>query len=83
MINDPTSEVTRGRDNWLVDAFSDADAYLKAVPYRKPVMINNLFDGNDDRDVTPDSHMDEKKTQKKERQAAIELLEERPYEGSA
>ena len=66
-----------------MDAFSDAEAYLKAAPYRKPVMINNLFDDEEDRDAVSDSQVDEKETQKKERQAPIELLEDRPYEGMA
>jgi hypothetical protein len=32
----------RGRHNWLVDAYTDATA--RPAPYRRPVMINNLFE---------------------------------------
>ena len=54
VVNDPNSEVTRGRDNWLVDGFSDAEAYAKVTPYRRPVLINNLFDDANDGDDLAD-----------------------------
>ena len=81
-VNDPSSEVTRGRDNWLVDGFSDADAYAKATPYRRPVLINNLFDDTNDGDEGVQSNdSDPKET--KNKKIPLELLEESSEEGVA
>lgn len=56
---DPCSDVARGRDNWLLDGYSDTSASLPAA-YRKPVEINNwvssLWFGQDKK--TPEDILD-------------------------
>jgi hypothetical protein len=67
VINDPNSEVTRGRHNWLVEAFSDSEVHTKVTHYRRPVMINNLFDDaskSDDSDKDNDKDKDKEAEQK-------------------